>query len=173
MVKIAKTIEKTPTMDQIVKLRDEIPHLKEVANKWIKDLAKKDLIYIFVGIGNFYKGQGNYVFAEPWYRGSLDITRKILGEKHPDVSASLNNLGMLYSEQGCYEEAESFHKQSLAMQKFWKQKLQNVLPGLNNLAGVYVDQGRYGEAQLLYEKAMKINQRFCGEKIRLYFLPTL
>ncbi len=37
----------------------------------------------------------------------------MLGEEHPDVTASLNNLAGLYDYQGRYTEAESLYQQAL------------------------------------------------------------
>ncbi|MEH2111484.1 tetratricopeptide repeat protein, partial [Nostoc sp.] len=38
---------------------------------------------------------------------------QLLGEEHPDVAASLNNLALLYNSQGRYSEAETLYIQAL------------------------------------------------------------
>ncbi|CAE7746152.1 klc-2 [Symbiodinium sp. CCMP2456] len=48
------------------------------------------------------KGPG----TESLYREELESCRTALGETHPDMLSSMNNLGRLLQEQGCYEEAE-------------------------------------------------------------------
>jgi tetratricopeptide (TPR) repeat protein len=74
--------------------------------------------------------QGKYDEAEPLYQQSLAIKRKVcaihlvtsscdhsckvLGEEHPNVAASLNNLAGLLKAQGKYDEAEPLYRQSLA-----------------------------------------------------------
>ncbi len=40
------------------------------------------------------KAQGKYEEAEPLYRRALQIRKKALGEEHPDVARSLNNLAV-------------------------------------------------------------------------------
>ncbi|OBQ14090.1 MAG: hypothetical protein AN482_02890, partial [Anabaena sp. LE011-02] len=39
--------------------------------------------------------------------------QKLLGDDHPDVASSLNNLAGLYYSQGKYNEAEPLYQQAL------------------------------------------------------------
>jgi len=43
-----------------------------------------------------YYSQGKYKEAEPLYQQALALRQKLLGDDHPDVAASLNNLALLY-----------------------------------------------------------------------------
>ena len=43
------------------------------------------------------------------------MSQRLLGENHPSVAISLNNLAELYSSQGRYEEAEPLYLQALAI----------------------------------------------------------
>jgi tetratricopeptide (TPR) repeat protein len=47
------------------------------------------------------------------YQYALKLRRHLLGDKHPDVATSLNNLTLLYYFQGRYAEAESLLQQAL------------------------------------------------------------
>ncbi|MEN1682131.1 MAG: tetratricopeptide repeat protein, partial [Planctomycetota bacterium] len=49
---------------------------------------------------SWYEAQGHYDEAEPLHQQSLEIRREQLGDRHPDVAQSLNNLAVLYREQG-------------------------------------------------------------------------
>ena len=51
------------------------------------------------------------------YKEALAIRKKVLGEEHPSVATSLNNLGLLYNNQGKYDEAEKMYKEALAIHK--------------------------------------------------------
>ena len=68
-------------------------------------------------MAGLYSSQGRYEEAEPLYIQALDMRKKLLGEEHPDVATSLNNLAGLYFSQGRYEEAEPLYIQSLDMRK--------------------------------------------------------
>ncbi len=46
-----------------------------------------------------YESQGRYTEAEPLLLEALDLTKRLLGDNHPDVALSLNNLAALYRSQ--------------------------------------------------------------------------
>ena len=81
----------------------------------------------------------------------------MLGEEHPDVATSLNNLALLYASQERYEEAEPLYLQALSLRKkLLGEEHPSVAISLNNLAGLYQSQGRYEEAEPLYLQALSI-----------------
>jgi Flp pilus assembly protein TadD len=47
----------------------------------------------------------------------LQLRRSLLGEQHPAVATSLNNLAVLYANQGRLTEAEPLLVQALAMRQ--------------------------------------------------------
>jgi len=59
--------------------------------------------------------QGKYAEAEAMHRQALAITRKALGEDHPDTAGSYNNLAETLRAQGKYAEAEAMHRRALAI----------------------------------------------------------
>jgi tetratricopeptide (TPR) repeat protein len=86
-----------------------------------------------------------------------------LGEEHPSVAASLNNLALLYDSQGRYAEAEPLYQQALEMTKrLLGEEHPSVATSLNNLAGLYNSQGRYAEAEPLYQQALDIAKQVLG-----------
>jgi tetratricopeptide (TPR) repeat protein len=143
------------------------------------------------------KAQGKYDEAEPLYRQSLAIIRKVcaihlvassrdhscqvLGEEHPDVAQSLNNLAELLKAQGKYDEAEPLCRQSLAIiRKVCAIRLAAssrdhscqvlgeehpyVATFLNNLAGSLKAQGKYDEALIYANQSLDINKRVLGNE---------
>jgi tetratricopeptide (TPR) repeat protein len=60
-----------------------------------------------------YSSQGRYPEAEPLYLEALDLRKRLLGDNHPDVATSLNNLAYLYKSQGRYTEAEPLYSKAL------------------------------------------------------------
>jgi tetratricopeptide (TPR) repeat protein len=64
-------------------------------------------------LANLYKSQGRYTEAEPLYLEALDLTKRLLGDNHPDVAQSLNNLAYLYQSQGRYTEAEPLYLEAI------------------------------------------------------------
>ena len=53
--------------------------------------------------------------AIDFYERDLKITVAALGENHPDVAASYNNLGVVYKNKGEYDKAIDFYERSLSI----------------------------------------------------------
>ncbi|WP_414590241.1 tetratricopeptide repeat protein, partial [Scytonema sp. PCC 10023] len=82
---------------------------------------------------------------------ALEMTKRLLGQQHPQVATILNNLAGLYHNQGRYSEAEALYRQALEMRKrLVGEQHPSVVSSLNNLALLYQNQGRYSEAEPLY-----------------------
>jgi tetratricopeptide (TPR) repeat protein len=163
MVRIVQSINERPTIDQIEQVRESIAHLEEAVRSWIDSITDHDLIEPFLGVGRFYEGQGNYSFAEPWYKNCLEFTRKRLGEEHSFVAWSLYNLASIYVSQGKYEDAEPFYLSALEMYKcLFGEEHRFVATSLNNLAGLYRFQGKYEKAEPLCRSALEMRKRLLG-----------
>ncbi len=165
MVAVAQDIPKDATLKQITTVSPAIPHIAEVANHLIQYVSDDDLLWPFEGIATFYNAQGLYNQALPWLKQCLEVTKKRLGEEHPDVAISLNDLALLYNSQGRYSEAEPLHVQALALRrKLLGEEHPDVAQSLNNLALLYDSQGRYSEAEPLYFQALALRRKLLGEE---------
>ncbi|MEH2164643.1 MAG: tetratricopeptide repeat protein, partial [Nostoc sp.] len=51
--------------------------------------------------------------AEPLYIEALAMRKRLLGDEHPNVATSLNNLALLYKSQGRYSNAEPLYIEAL------------------------------------------------------------
>jgi tetratricopeptide (TPR) repeat protein len=164
MVEEAKTISYTPTKEQVEAVALSIPHIAESATELEQWLEDDDLGLPFEGLGNFYYGQGLYEQAEPFDKQRLEVTRRRLGEEHPDIAESLNNLAYLYKYQGRYAEAELLYLQALELYKrLLGENHPDVAISLNNLAELYRSQGRYEEAEPFFLQALELRKQLLGE----------
>lgn len=108
--------------------------------------------------------EGLYREAESLYARARVIRAEVLGEEHPDVADSLNNLAVLYAVQGLYGKAEPLYERALEIwQKAFGESHIRVAYALDNLASLYLDQGLYGKAEPLYERALVIRKQVLGE----------
>jgi len=115
--------------------------------------------------GYHLENRARYAEAEPLYVQALALSKKLLGEEHPDVATSLNNLAGLYYSQGRYAEAEPLFAQALALtKKLLGEEHPDVAGSVNNLAELYRVQGRYAEAEPLYVQALALWQKLLGEE---------
>jgi tetratricopeptide (TPR) repeat protein len=81
---------------------------------------------------------GKYSEAIPLAQRLLADMEKAYGPVHRDVAASLNNLALLYGDQGRDADAEPLYKRALAIQeKVYGLDSSEVAPELNNLAALY------------------------------------
>jgi len=84
----------------------------------------------------------------------LKIRKKALGNDHPDVAGSLNNIGSCLCELGRYKEALERHEEGL---KIRKKALGNDHPdvagSLNNIGSCLYGSGRYEEALIKGKEA--------------------
>ncbi|MGK7924918.1 MAG: tetratricopeptide repeat protein, partial [Spirulina sp.] len=164
MVRIARQIPHTPTLEQIENFAVFIPHLEAVAENLCDAIEDEESILPFLGIACYYNGQGLYSQAEPWYEQCLSVAHDRLGEDHISVAISLNNLALLYSSQGRYEEAKLLYFQALALsRKLLGEDHLSVAISLNNLAEIYYVQGRYEEAEPLFSQALSLSRKLLGE----------
>ncbi|BAY87687.1 NB-ARC domain-containing protein (plasmid) [Calothrix parasitica NIES-267] len=165
MLSIAQQIPNTPILSDIESVSDAIPHLKEVAENLITVVKDEDLYWAFVGIARFYQGQGLYALAEPWSHQCVSTLQARLGDEHPSVATSYNNLALLYFFQGRYTEAEPLYQKALELNiRVLGDEHPNIASSYNNLALLYFSQGRYTEAEVLYKKAISTMQPLLGEK---------
>jgi tetratricopeptide (TPR) repeat protein len=164
MVEEAEAISWTPTKEQVEAVALSIPHIAESATELEQWLEEEDLILSFEGLEKFYYGQGSYEQAEPWFKQCLEVTRRRLGEEHPDVATSIMSLAYLYNSQGRYKKAEPLYLQALELrQRLLGESHPHVAISLNNLANLYYFQGKYEEAEPILLQALELYKRLLGE----------
>ncbi len=86
---------------------------------------------------------------------TLEIKRRVLGEEHPSTLVSMNNLALVYSRQGRYDEAEPLYLQTLEIrQRVLGEEHPDTLRSMNNLADLHHHQRRFDEAATLFEETV-------------------
>ncbi len=134
----------------------------ELIEKWI--LESQEATRLLDQAGGYLCERARFVEAEELCKQSLEIREKTLGQDHLDVADSLNNLGVLYHDQGKYDEAEQLHKRALEIRKkVLKPDHPDVANNLNNLALLYHKQGKYIKAKPFYIQAIKITEKSLGQ----------
>ncbi|MCZ8104436.1 MAG: tetratricopeptide repeat protein, partial [Burkholderiales bacterium] len=175
LLTIAENIPQTPTREIIAAVTPAIPHLQLVSQTMLDDIPNPEdnLILVFLGVALFYKGQGEYDLAAVPFTKCCEEIQSRLGENHPIVAASLNNLAGLYLSQGRYAEAEPLYKRSVSLiRQLLGENHPIVATSVNNLALLYQCQGRYTEAESLYKHSRSLIEQLLGEN-NLYFANIL
>jgi Tfp pilus assembly protein PilF len=173
------------------------PFMRQVISGRTRILGSEhpDVATSLNNLAGLLQTQGKYNEAEPLYQQSLAIWRKVcaihlaassrdhsckvLGEEHPNVATSLNNLAALLEAQGKYDEAEPLYQQSLAIMrkvcaihltassrdhscKVLGEEHPHVAASLNNLAVLLHSAGRSEEANVYGRQALAILTRALG-----------
>ncbi len=164
MAKKSAEMPYNPTIEIVEEFKPFLLHLQASVGEYPQYIADEDLVSSYTGLAWYYKGQGLYAIAEPYYQDCLTATRTHLGDNHPHVAASLNNLAALYDSQGRYTEAEPLYLEALDLcKRLLGDNHPDVATSLNNLALLYESQGRYTEAEPLYLEALDLRKRLLGD----------
>lgn len=87
----------------------------------------------------------------------------ILGAHHPDIAASYNNIGSVYSTIGQYDKALEYILKSLNIRKsLFGENHQDVAYCYNNIAGIYFQERNYEKALEYYFKDLDISLKTLG-----------
>ncbi|MEH2418973.1 tetratricopeptide repeat protein [Nostoc sp.] len=175
MIAVAQILPNSPTSKQIGFFSYFVSHLEDLAQRLIAEINKRaketqlislalvpndEVIWVFVGIGRFYEGQGLYKLAQPWREQCLNVSQALFNGDHPHVTGSLNNLALLYNSQGRYSQAEYLYIQALEIRRrLFNSDHFDLATSLNNLAGLYHSQGQYSQAEPLLTQALEMRRR--------------
>lgn len=146
-----------------------------------------------IRLARVYRTQAKYEQAEPMYQKALATFEKVLvdskdqpsgfrmkeGMAYEDMphlsklqlvmdrnnlAAILNELALLYDNQGRYAEAEPLYLRSIAIHEKNRGKdTPDAASPLDNLASLYEKQGKYKQAERLHQKALELREKALGK----------
>jgi tetratricopeptide (TPR) repeat protein len=137
-----------------------LPHMLICAT-WIEQasLITTEASRLVKQMGAYLDARARYHDAKPLLKQALTICEQRLGTDHLDTAQCLNDLAMLYVNQGRYEEAESLLRRALAI---CEQRLgtdhPDTIQRCNILAELYRLRGKFEEAEQLLVDAKYAQQ---------------
>jgi tetratricopeptide (TPR) repeat protein len=114
-------------------------------------------------LGRTYRALGELTKAEQNFLRAIQIYRPNIGQKHPDILETMDELGWVYWDQGRYHDMKHLFARTLQN----SQRMYGTpshLRAMNGLAYSYLCLGRYKDAELLYEKILHIVRRELTEE---------
>jgi len=123
----------------------------KTAEKLTNNKAYLGTIYSY--IGSDYYNLGDLNNALLYYDRELKIARDLNNQEKE--SAALNNIALIYQDQGNYDKALEYLNKSLQL----KTKPSSIATTYNNIAGVYLDQGDKNKAVEYLKKAIEFAQK--------------
>lgn len=103
--------------------------------------------------------------AIPIMKSAVEMHQAVWGdEPYPDYAAALNDLGLMYRDQGEYAQSEQLLMESLAMERqLLGDKHSDLATALNNLAMVQHRKGDLADAEATYREALAMQRELLGE----------
>jgi tetratricopeptide (TPR) repeat protein len=90
---------------------------------------------------------------------------QVAGGEHPDTLTSMNNLALVLSNQGKYEQAEEMYRQVLRLKETVLGKENpSTLTSMNNLAEVLRNQGKYEQAEEMHRQKLRLCETMLGKE---------
>ena len=94
---------------------------------------------------------------------AMDLRIAELGEDHPEVATSYNNLGVLARSKGDYAAARQYHEKALDIRS---RVLPEIHPqiglSLNNLGALEYAEGNFSRAAEFFERSLALNTQVNG-----------
>jgi tetratricopeptide (TPR) repeat protein len=111
-------------------------------------------------IAMIYIKQRRYAQAEAPLLRSIEITSRVLGPSHPDLTLALPSLGEVYTRLGRYSEAMEQYQRSLSILWNMSPRLDGrIARTLELVSGMYVKQGDQTNAEKAFTKAIEFMRR--------------
>jgi tetratricopeptide (TPR) repeat protein/predicted Ser/Thr protein kinase len=116
-------------------------------------------------LGRTYRRLGDLDAAQVHLTSALEITRRYVGDDHPQTLATMDELALLLKTRGGYSEAEPLYRQALeARRRVLGPEHPETLETQHNLAVLLNAQGDDLEAERLYRATLATRRRALGEE---------
>jgi tetratricopeptide (TPR) repeat protein len=114
-------------------------------------------------LGERYIDLGLYAAAKPLLAGALETRRRVLGDEHPDMLASMRHMGDVLRKQGKRGDAMPFFREALdTSRRALGEDHRDTLEAINNRGDLLREQGKHDEAAPLYREALDKHRRLHG-----------
>ncbi len=125
----------------------------------------KRVVEVLDSIGEVQWQTGDLEAALATAQAILAIREQSVGRLHGDYSGALNNVGNTYADMGRYDEAETYLREALAIDReiLTEEQGAQLAVSLNNLGALLSDQKKFAEAVELHRESLELRRRFHGE----------
>ncbi|KAL8784584.1 MAG: hypothetical protein Q9195_008985 [Heterodermia aff. obscurata] len=151
---VAANVKSDNESENWVTNRRVLPHARRFQNhraksvvdwKRIGPLETYRLAYLY------YKNDMSVAAEEMYMRTLREYENQ--GLEHTETLNLVNNLGILYKDQGKLEKAENMYMR--ALRGYEKQGIEHTLKTINNLGLLYANQGKLEKAEKMYMRALR------------------
>jgi len=157
------------TADQLIREYDElkkanlsslITNKENEIIKWVENNTD---------IGIKYYSNKEYILADPYFKKSLEIIKRVFGTTNQLFTINLNNLAVLYKESGDLKSSEDCYKSLVEITKiaFGEDNIEFYY-AINGIAYLYYDNGDYKSAEPYLKLSLELSKKQLGEENNEY-----
>ncbi|MBW8051287.1 MAG: tetratricopeptide repeat protein [Cytophagales bacterium] len=149
---------------QSAKIRRELLPATSFNDEWFE--AKKGIVLSLNNLGIVYSYQRNYEKSLDYFLQSFKIVEELLerSENHDEIiwckktiAGILGNSGIIYKQQGKYEQALDHHLQCLKVMENLSIE-QGIASSWDNIGSVYLNQGNIKKALNHFQQSLLIRE---------------
>ncbi len=118
----------------------------------------------YANVGLVYWNTGNLELASEYEQKALVIRQAKLPENHPDIAASYNDFGLIYSTTDALKAREYYEKAFDIYKRVYGEKHPKIAIAYTNIAITYKAEKKYTEALVQLENASKIWEDIYGNE---------
>jgi tetratricopeptide (TPR) repeat protein len=162
---VAESIPSSEDPDDLQAARKLLLHARMAASRYIKMREVVNLELQLYQIASFMQDWESSQEVEGLYVRVLKGYEEAWGPKHTSTLDIVNNLGLVYKDQGKMKKAEAMYLRALkGKEEAWGPKHTSTLTTVGNLGSLYKDQGKTKEAEEMYLRALKGREEAWGPK---------
>jgi tetratricopeptide (TPR) repeat protein len=151
---MAETVSKGPTREIGLRLAAHAKTIGARVAMFLSDEAEQ--AGECYHIADFLQSWEKSKEVENLYMQTLHGYEQAWGAEHTSTLAPINNLGLLYADQGKMTEAEEMYMRALrGYEKAWGAEHTSTLDTVNNLGNLYKNQGKMAAAEEMYMRALR------------------
>ncbi len=129
-------------------------------------LEQPSVIAAISAVANEYSRLGEDAKAEASFRQAIALQARVLGPTSTDRAYTMNDLGLMLTTQGRYQEAEPLLRESLRMFRSADTGSVSTADATDNLGMMLREAGRYDQAEPFLRHAYQIRRQVLGTDAR-------
>ncbi|BAK70268.1 tetratricopeptide repeat protein [Aliarcobacter butzleri] len=123
--------------------------------------TNKQRINLLSQIVTIYRDIQEFKKALEYQEKILKLEEEILGETHPNLGATYNNISTIYQSMGNLEKALEYQKRALSSKEsVLKKNYPDLAISYSNISIIYQDMGDLKKALEYQQKALEIREKF-------------
>jgi tetratricopeptide (TPR) repeat protein len=154
-----------PYLRNSLAYREALTHGDRILSHIVEPKSDDNYSKFMYELGWIYYDVGEARQALEYYEHALAIDKEVYGDRHPDVAATLNNIGEAWRVLGEPKKALGYYEQALSIDKeVYDERHPDVARDLNNIGLAWYALGEPKKALGYYEQALSIDKEVYDER---------